>query len=358
MITVKRPTVSILTGVYNAEDTLKTAAHSIMRQTIRDWQWIVVDDGSTDRGLHWLKQIKDRRIVIVELSANIGLTRALNHGLQYCEADFVARLDADDLALPHRLECQLGAMKVDPKLSLCGSRVAVFGEERAAKPSWRVLPQTKQGIEFAFLFGNPFAHSSVMFRKADVLALGNYDENLRYNQDFALWSSLLRNGYKMQNLNETLVYRYRHPNSVTALKPGRLAAFQANAEKMQNVHKANYKFLLGGELMNGEAWRRGWVRANVPHLTEFPVLRWRDVAVIRDIETQFLSERAAIGRARSEMRQILADALLALTTSKAISVDGRARAALLLGGSGAIVDLGSRILRNISQPCDQIAAYS
>ena len=111
---IRMPKVSILMPVYNAEKYLIEAVDSILNQTFRDWELIIINDGSTDRSRELLSQIADNRVIIVDNETNLGLINTLNKGINLCKGEYIARMDADDISTPERIEKQVQFMDSHP----------------------------------------------------------------------------------------------------------------------------------------------------------------------------------------------------------------------------------------------------
>ena len=216
------PAVSVLMAVRNGAPWVGEAAKSVFAQTAADLELIVIDDGSTDATSALLATFRDPRLR-VEHQPPSGLTRSLNRALALARAPLVARLDADDVALPDRLACQRAFLYAHPDIGLLGTgarEVDVSGREvRRVSP-----PEKDADIRRALIRRNPFVHSSVMMRRHLVERLGGYDETLPVAQDYDLWMRMSR-VTRMANLPTPLVVRRLLPRRVSVARDGaRLAA--------------------------------------------------------------------------------------------------------------------------------------
>lgn len=178
------PTVTVLMAVHDGEPYLREAVDSVLGQTYRDFELRIVDDGSTDGTPAVLASIDDPRVRTVR-QENRGLAAALNAGLDLARGRYVARMDADDVCLPERLERQVAFMEAHPEVDVLGTWVRTFGEREGSV--WR-FPADPDGIRCRMLFHNALAHPSVMVRRESLERDGlRYDPAYRYGQDYELW---------------------------------------------------------------------------------------------------------------------------------------------------------------------------
>lgn len=198
------PAVSVLMSVHDGAPWVAEAVASILDQTDGDWELVVIDDGSTDATPDLLACVRDAR-VRVHRQARTGLTRALNRALGLARAELIARLDADDRALPERLARQRAFLAARPEVGVLGTGAReVDGTGREVR---LVRPPTEDAaIRRALIRANPFVHSSVMARRALVERAGGYDERLPVAQDYGLWMRLAALT-RLANLGEPLVVR-------------------------------------------------------------------------------------------------------------------------------------------------------
>jgi GT2 family glycosyltransferase len=186
------PIVTILTTVYNGEEFIVECVNSILSQTFENFEYIILNNGSTDGTADILNKLTDPRLQIIH-QENLGISRSLNKGAQLSRCDLIARLDADDYSSPTRLERQVETMNKYPGLVLCGSR---FRELTGNKESEQRVPytETDQAIRKAMSLFNPFAHSTVIFRKKTFNEAGGYNNKFKYGQDYDLWLRMLSLG--------------------------------------------------------------------------------------------------------------------------------------------------------------------
>ena len=218
------PRISVLMTVFNAGRHLDASVRSIVAQTFQDWEFLIVDDASTDGSAEVVEswEAKDKRIRLIRNSENKGQTPCLNQGLREARGTWIARQDADDLSHPLRLTRQFERVTVEPELDLLGTCGRIIdGEDRLC--GLLDMPLTGGSIRWSAALLNPFLHTSVMFRRDVVLdEFGGYDEDFRISQDYYLWLRMIARK-KSANLPWRLVC-YR--NLSTALsKTGRETAF-------------------------------------------------------------------------------------------------------------------------------------
>ncbi len=204
-------------SVYNAELYLADAIKSILEQTYRDFEFIIIDDGSTDRSIEIVKSFYDTRIVFLQ-QPNKGLAYSLNRGIRESRGKYIARMDADDISAPTRLEKQVDFLNQNPKYILVGCNGIQIDEQGCYLSKLYRSNSREQIIKELSLGISPFIHGSVIFKKEFALVSGLYDEKKVTFEDWDLWMKMFSRG-DMTNLEESL-YSYRlTPGSVTTLPP-------------------------------------------------------------------------------------------------------------------------------------------
>lgn len=211
------PKVSVVMSVFSGERYLKDAVESILSQTFHDFEFIIINDGSTDSTPQILQGYAqaDKRIRIVN-QANMGLTKSLNRGISLARGKWIARQDADDISMSSRLEKQLEFLASHPEVGVLGTAVKVISSK--GKIIRIVRSELEDGdIQFYLLRDNPLAHGSVMFSMDIFERIGGYDEAIRYGQDYDLWWRMSRYT-RLANLPEPLYYLRKHDSSVSRLQ--------------------------------------------------------------------------------------------------------------------------------------------
>ena len=185
------PKVSVVMSVCDGERYLYDSLKSICNQTLDDFELIVVDDGSTDGTWQILSEYaaRDSRVSLIRNEKNAGLTKSLNKALALVRGQYIARHDADDLALPSRFEKQVRFLDEHSEVGLIGALSYVVDEHDRVVDIYRV-PSTDVEIRWRMLFSNPFIHCTIMFRSSLVKQVGSYDEKIRYAQDYDYWARI------------------------------------------------------------------------------------------------------------------------------------------------------------------------
>ncbi|MFC1815930.1 glycosyltransferase family 2 protein [Thermodesulfobacteriota bacterium] len=213
------PKVTVLMPVYNAGLFLREAINSILGQTWPDFEFLIINDGSTDNSREIISSFSDPRIRLIDNPTNIGLTKSLNRGLQLSKGEYIARQDADDISYPERLEKQILFLDAHPDIVLLGTRGRAIdknGNPSQANPLR--IPVGLLAIHWYLMFQNAFIHSSVMFRRVIVWErLGGYDESFKRAQDYEIWSRTARS-FKVENLSDIFIdHRFEYGSIVSRL---------------------------------------------------------------------------------------------------------------------------------------------
>lgn len=207
------PKVSVVMSTFNAGKYLRNAIDSILNQTFKNFEFIVINDGSTDQSEQILATHKDKRIKIIKNEKNIGLSKSLNIGIKQSRAKFIARMDSDDISLPERLSKQINFMNRHPEISVLGSAYYEMDERGHIKTLYQVFIEDAQ-IKRILSFNTIMAyipHPTVMFLKDALLDVGLYNEGLKTTQDKDLFIRLAAKGYKFANLSEPLLKKRPTP---------------------------------------------------------------------------------------------------------------------------------------------------
>lgn len=210
--------ISVVMSTKNTEiGMLQQAVESILSQTFRSFEFIIIDDGSTDESVDYLNSLQDERIRLIRNPVNIGLTKSLNIGLKAAKGKYIARMDSDDFSLPQRFEKQYAYMEAHPDVILCGSRVAFFSKDPSQTYGVsRVVSPDMEKYRALLLFYNPGPfHPTAFFRHETLLEHHvTYDENLKYAQDYGMWVTLSHIG-KIYVFQDVLVCYRQHNKQIS-----------------------------------------------------------------------------------------------------------------------------------------------
>jgi hypothetical protein len=223
--------VSVLLPVFNGADTLGSAINSILTQTLRDFELIIVNDGSTDDTLAVARSFSDARIRVVDLKTNRGLINALNTGLAETRGEFLARMDHDDICHSERLQRQVDALR-GTNAVICGSAIQPFGAIRG-KPI--TYPLEDGQIRAALPVVSPFAHPTVMMR-AEVCRRLGYLASALHCEDYNLWWRMAGEGSMMNLPDVMLQYRF-HDSQISAIQRQNQLSGMAEVA-IQNLRRA------------------------------------------------------------------------------------------------------------------------
>ena len=197
------PELSVVMSVYNGQKYLEESITSILDQTFSDFEFIIINDGSTDQTRDIIEQFasKDKRILLIHQD-NAGLAKSLNRGIKLARGKYIARHDADDVSLPERFKKQMSFLRSHQDVVLCGTWFLEENEGKGVKI--RKYPVDDQKLRENIKYVNYFCHPSVVFSKDAFIKAGGYDERLSTGQDFELWMRLCNYG-KMSNISKVLV---------------------------------------------------------------------------------------------------------------------------------------------------------
>ena len=214
-----KPLISILIPCYNAERYIENATRSIMNQSYPNLEIIIINDFSTDRSLDIISKlaIEDKRIKIINNDENLKIVKTLNKGIDFCNGEFIARMDADDFSLPLRIEKQVQFMQENPSIDILGTLFNTFTDKNPEKLSLHTNPLLDSELRAYMLFKSGICHPSVMIRKRVFKELDlHFELQYLHVEDFAFWSKAL---YKtrLANLKEPLLLYRVHENQISTL---------------------------------------------------------------------------------------------------------------------------------------------
>lgn len=207
------PKISVIMSVYNGEKYLSEAIESILVQTLTDFEFIIVDDGSSDTSCKIIEeyQKKDNRIILIRNEKNLGLTKSLNKAIKIAKGDYIARMDADDFSLKDRLEKQLEEIGKDSKIGVVGSNVEIIDFKGK-----KIKDVFIENLNEKIFNRNCLVHGSLFFDKKIFTEVGLYNEDFRYAQDYEFLLRI-RKKFDLVNISEIL-YKLRFSSNRLSTK--------------------------------------------------------------------------------------------------------------------------------------------
>ena len=213
---MKNPKISVIMPVYNAEEFVEESIKSILNQSFKEFEFIIIDDKSTDSSLNIINKYKkkDKRIVLIKNKKNLAQALSRNKGLKKAKGKYIAVLDSDDLAVKKRLEIQFNYLEKNPHIFLVGSSAIYIDEKGKEIRRFRKYNDCKM-LAWRLPKSCGIIHSSIMFRNTPEF---NYNTRFKSGNDYGLYLSILESGKNLTNLPQFLV-RYRvHPKSISSTK--------------------------------------------------------------------------------------------------------------------------------------------
>lgn len=208
------PRVSVVMSVWNGELFLREAVESILEQTFRDFEFIVIDDGSSDRSASILEsyRISDSRVRVYH-QQNSGLVESLNRGCRLASGKYIARMDADDVAISNRLLWQVEFMESNPHVGVLGGAVQFINADGRCLNTC-ILPVGNKEIKSALLSNCVIVHPTVLIRKDVFLSVGGYRRCVVDAEDYDLWLRIAES-WQVANLEKTVLRRRHHANQLS-----------------------------------------------------------------------------------------------------------------------------------------------
>ena len=236
------PKISVIMSAYNADKYLGECVESVLSQTFIDFEFIIVNDYSTDKTSEILNfySDKDSRVKIINNVKNIGLTKSLNKAFKESRGEYVARMDADDICILERFQKQVDFLESNKDYVLVGSWMIIINEEGEEIDHWDSEVDNEK-IKIKLIRYNPLFHPSIMMRSNSLNKVEGYNDDWRYAQDYELYFRLSRLG-KFSNLPEYLLkYRFSK-KSITASKNTSQALCALRAQ-WSGIMSGEYSFL-------------------------------------------------------------------------------------------------------------------
>jgi glycosyltransferase involved in cell wall biosynthesis len=231
-----RPKITVLMPVYNAERFLRPAIESILNQTFRDFEFIIINDGSTDQSVSIVESYDDPRIIFLQNRSNMGISETLNTGIQFASCELIARMDSDDISHPQRLQKQYDYMMANSDCALLSTWCNVVDENGKFV---RLERYRSNFYYYNLTFECWMYHPTIMFRKTSVVSVGSYSK--RYSEDYDLFWKVCRK-FRIWNLAEPLVDYRLSPTSLNTVSK----KVEYDIANEENVLR-NLRFYMGAD---------------------------------------------------------------------------------------------------------------
>jgi glycosyltransferase involved in cell wall biosynthesis len=201
---MKKPLVSVVMPAYNDEKYVGKAIESILNQTFKDFEFIIIDDASKDKSLEIINKYakKDKRIIVLKNENNLKICKTLNKGIKIAKGKYIARMDADDWSYPERIKKQVEFMEKNPKVVICGGTMEVCNL-KLNPINKREYNETNKEIRNKIFYWSPFCHATVIYKTNIIRKVGGYDPRFPKAQDYDLYFRLGNEG-EFANLKDTL----------------------------------------------------------------------------------------------------------------------------------------------------------
>lgn len=210
------PAVSIILPAFNCEKYIDKAIHSVLQQTFTDFEFIIINDGSTDKTEMIVLNYADPRIVYLKNPENKGLIYTLNRAVALAHGKYIARMDADDICMPERIAKQKEFLDQNTNIAVLATTINFINDTGEKTGVWELDRQTTtpEQIKRKIIFENCIAHPTVMMR-AELVKELKYSKKQKNVEDYDLWLRVLNRGYRIAKLEEPLLLYRKHDNSIT-----------------------------------------------------------------------------------------------------------------------------------------------
>ena len=245
---IMTPSVSVVMAAYNSGEFIGQAIQSVLDQTHKDFEFIIVDDGSTDNTLEVIRQFHDPRIRLIVNETNLGIVGSVNHGIDISRGEFIARMDSDDVCLPQRLEKEIEYLHAHPEIGVLGTEVREILNTGEIITRSRHILTDPYLIKFWLLTDTVINNPTAVIRKELLVQVNGYDPEYIYAQDYEIWTRLAKIT-KITVLPEPLVNWRKHGGNIT------IAKWKKQSDLHNRVVKREVKSLTGlefsDEVLNG-----------------------------------------------------------------------------------------------------------
>ncbi len=237
--------ISVLMAVYNGKPYLRQAVESVLAQSYSDFEFLVIDDNSNDESLDILKSYHDPRIRIVQNFTNQGQTVSLNTGLRYARGEYIARIDADDIALPHWLQSQINFLENNGEVDVLSAGLVMFDEKGLGRAYFS--PSCREDILLKAVIKSPINHGSALIKKTAILNIGGYNNKYKIAADYDLWTNFLKwNGRIASNPDIVMAIRRRAESESEKNK------LTKTLNEIAGISRQHIQFLTGKNLTEEE----------------------------------------------------------------------------------------------------------
>ncbi len=237
------PKISVIMPAYNASLYIKEAIESVLSQTYTDFEFIIINDGSTDTTLDIIKSFSDKRIILVNNEINLGIIKSRNIGIDLARGKYIAKMDADDISLPSRFEKQFKYLDQNPNVAVIATKLALIDEKGVLQSVWPEdyyvsgINQIKVTLPIINCIGQP----TVMMR-ADIAKEIGYNADYIKNEDWGFWLDVLSKNYTIEKLDEVLLYYRIHSASTTVTENNSGVEIKTIKFKLKYLKNNIFKF--------------------------------------------------------------------------------------------------------------------
>ena len=265
--------------VYNGEQFLKETIDSVLAQSYSDFIFLIINDGSTDSSAEIICSYSDKRIIYQENKKNIGLVASLNKGIEIVDTEFLARMDADDLWHPAKLEKQIQLLDSRPDVGLCGTSIRKFG----AFEGDFIFPVDNEELKVGFLFYCCMSHPSVIFRMSFLKNSGlRYRADYFPAEDYKMWVECLEKT-QIYNIPEVLVYYRQHNNQITQ-DSNTLQAEKTNQVRLELLNRISSEFTTEEKIFHLETF----VKQRINSVSDYKkCLAWKKILELKNKDNAY-----------------------------------------------------------------------
>jgi len=241
--TGSNPGVSVLLPVYNSASYLRESIESILNQSFKKYELLIICEPCTDNSSEIINSYKDSRIIHIQNEKRLGLANSLNKGIELARGEYIARMDADDVSLPERLARQVDFLETHPEIGVLGTGFHImdgYGNTSHAVQ----FPMQDSVLRWCLCFYNPIVHPSVMMRRKIVEQAGGYSSDMTHAEDYDLWRRLSC-VTRLSNMQDVLLHLRKHDANGSILNPPEEQRFSAQISSLMISHILNEEVSAG-----------------------------------------------------------------------------------------------------------------